>query len=35
MASISELSPNNMKNFGLGCKIDSLPVEKFEKVKLR
>lgn len=35
MASISESSPNYQKNYGLGCKIDSLPVEKFDKVKLR
>jgi hypothetical protein len=35
MASISELSPNCLKIFGYGCKIDSLPVEQFDKVKLR
>jgi hypothetical protein len=35
MASISEASTCRLKSFGYGCKFDSLPVEKSDKVKLR
>lgn len=35
MTSIINLSFKAVNRLGYGCKIDSLPIEKFNKVKLR